>query len=88
MLSSGYQTTHVLPIVQGRLDAEHCKRVNVGGAQATAYLHRLLQLRYPVHFAAINLSRAEVNLFVKKSVNFATTKVLCHSTSSGPKGDR
>ena len=64
VLSSGYQTTHILPIVQGHLDAEHCKRVNVGGAQATAFLHRILQLKYPAHFAAINLSRAEVTLFV------------------------
>ena len=66
MLSSGYQTTHILPIVQGRLDAQHCKRISVGGSQATAFLHRLLQLKYPAHFAAVNLSRAEVISQLKK----------------------
>ncbi|XP_072046069.1 actin-related protein 5-like isoform X2 [Amphiura filiformis] len=59
VLSSGYQTTHILPIVQGRIDAQYCKRINVGGCQATGFLHRLLQLKYPAHFAAVNLSRAE-----------------------------
>ena len=60
VLASGYQTTHILPMVQGRLDSKHCKRLNVGGAHAVAFMHKLLQLKYPAHFAAINLSRAEV----------------------------
>ncbi|XP_022084305.1 actin-related protein 5-like isoform X2 [Acanthaster planci] len=59
VLASGYQTTHILPMVQGRLDSKRCKRINVGGAHAVAFMHKLLQLKYPAHFAAINLSRAE-----------------------------
>lgn len=42
-----------------RLDAVNCKRVNVAGSQAAAYLQRLLQLKYPGHVAAITLSRME-----------------------------
>lgn len=42
-----------------RLDAKNCKRINIGGCQAAVYLQRLLQLKYPGHFAAITLSRME-----------------------------
>ncbi|XP_077438793.1 actin-related protein 5 [Vanacampus margaritifer] len=59
VLSSGYHCSHVLPVINGRLDAANCKRVNVAGGQAAAYLQRLLQLKYPGHLAAITLSRME-----------------------------
>ncbi|XP_073165852.1 actin-related protein 5 isoform X2 [Lepidochelys kempii] len=59
IVSSGYQCTHVLPVLEGRLDAKNCKRINLGGCQAAVYLQRLLQLKYPGHFAAITLSRME-----------------------------
>ncbi|XP_051519756.1 actin-related protein 5 [Myxocyprinus asiaticus] len=59
VMSSGYHCSHVLPVINGRLDAVNCKRVNVGGGQAAAYLQRLVQLKYPAHQAAITLSRME-----------------------------
>ncbi|XP_034027622.1 actin-related protein 5 isoform X2 [Thalassophryne amazonica] len=59
ILSSGYHCSHVLPVVNGRLDAVNCKRVNVAGSQAASYLQRLLQLKYPGHLAAITLTRME-----------------------------
>ncbi|XP_039179641.1 actin-related protein 5 [Crotalus tigris] len=59
IVSSGYQCTHILPVLDGRLDARNCKRINLGGSQAALYLQRLLQLKYPGHFAAITLSRVE-----------------------------
>lgn len=59
IISSGYQCTHILPILEGRLDARNCKRINLGGSQAAGYLQRLLQLKYPGHLAAITLSRME-----------------------------
>uniref|UniRef100_A0A3B4ZAW6 Actin-related protein 5 n=1 Tax=Stegastes partitus TaxID=144197 RepID=A0A3B4ZAW6_9TELE len=59
ILSSGYHSSHILPVVNGRLDAVNCKRVNVAGSQAASYLQRLLQLKYPGHLAAITLSRME-----------------------------
>ncbi|KAK2851187.1 hypothetical protein Q5P01_007463 [Channa striata] len=59
VLSSGYQCSHILPVINGRLDAVNCKRVNVAGSQAASYLQRLLQLKYPGHLAAITLSRME-----------------------------
>ncbi|XP_028842480.1 actin-related protein 5 [Denticeps clupeoides] len=59
VVSSGYHCSHVLPVIDGRLDAANCKRVNVGGAQAAAYLQRLLQLKYPGQQAAVTLGRME-----------------------------
>ncbi|XP_061841543.1 actin-related protein 5 [Nerophis lumbriciformis] len=59
VLSSGYHCSHILPVLDGRLDGVNCKRVNVAGGQAAAYLQRLLQLKYPGHLAAITLSRME-----------------------------
>ncbi|XP_013857149.1 actin-related protein 5 [Austrofundulus limnaeus] len=59
VLSSGYHCSHILPVINGRLDAFNCKRVNVAGSQAASYLQRLLQLKYPGHLAAITLSRME-----------------------------
>ncbi|XP_017524506.3 actin-related protein 5 isoform X4 [Manis javanica] len=59
IISSGYQCTHILPVLEGRLDAKNCKRINLGGSQAAGYLQRLLQLKYPGHLAAITLSRME-----------------------------
>ncbi|XP_077575495.1 actin-related protein 5 [Stigmatopora nigra] len=59
VLSSGYHCSHILPVVDGRLDATNCKRVNVAGSQAAAYLQRLLQLKYPGHLASTTISRME-----------------------------
>uniref|UniRef100_A0A3B3BGU7 Actin-related protein 5 n=1 Tax=Oryzias melastigma TaxID=30732 RepID=A0A3B3BGU7_ORYME len=59
VLSSGYHCSHILPVINGRLDAVNCKRVNVAGSQAASYLQRLLQLKYPGHLSSITLSRME-----------------------------
>ncbi|XP_075033689.1 actin-related protein 5 [Mixophyes fleayi] len=59
VVSSGYHCTHILPVLNGRLDGKNCKRMNLGGFQAVTYLHRLLQLKYPGHLSAITLSRME-----------------------------
>ncbi|XP_069508471.1 actin-related protein 5 [Ambystoma mexicanum] len=59
IISSGYQCTHILPVVKGRFDVKNCRRINLGGGQAATYLQRLLQLKYPGHLAAITLSRME-----------------------------
>ncbi|XP_076859117.1 actin-related protein 5 [Brachyhypopomus gauderio] len=59
VVSSGYHCSHVLPFINGRLDAVNCKRVNVGGSHTAAYMQRLLQLKYPAHQTAITPSRME-----------------------------
>ncbi|XP_034230197.1 actin-related protein 5 [Thrips palmi] len=59
VISLGYQTMHIIPIIDGQVDIAHARRINVGGFHVTSYMHRLLQLKYPVHFNAITLSRSE-----------------------------
>lgn len=60
VISLGYQTIHIIPIIDGQVDIAHARRINIGGFHVTSYMHRLLQLKYPVHFNAISLSRSEV----------------------------
>ncbi|XP_072753386.1 actin-related protein 5 [Anoplolepis gracilipes] len=59
IVSIGYHTTHIIPILDGKADATNARRINVGGYHITSYMHRLLQLKYPVHVNAITPSRAE-----------------------------
>ena len=62
VVSCGYQTIHVLPVLGRSLDVQHCRRLNYGGAQVDSFMHRILQLKYPGHFSALTLTRAEVCL--------------------------
>ncbi|XP_065913928.1 actin-related protein 5-like [Dysidea avara] len=59
VITSGYQATHILPIVDNKLDASHCKRISVGGAHCTYYMQRLMQLKQPHLQNAITISRAQ-----------------------------
>ncbi|KAK0180138.1 hypothetical protein PV327_005810 [Microctonus hyperodae] len=59
IINIGYHTTHIIPILDGKPDCANSRRINVGGYHITSYMHRLLQLKYPVHVNAINPSRAE-----------------------------
>ncbi|XP_011506105.1 PREDICTED: actin-related protein 5 isoform X2 [Ceratosolen solmsi marchali] len=59
IISVGYQATHIIPILDGKADTANSRRINLGGFHITSYMHRLLQLKYPVHVNAITLSRAE-----------------------------
>lgn len=60
IISFGYHTTHIIPVLNGKCDPWHARRINIGGFHIINYLHRLLQLKYPSHFNAITISRAEV----------------------------
>ncbi|XP_028394697.1 actin-related protein 5-like [Dendronephthya gigantea] len=59
VISSGYQVSHILPVVNGKFDPRSCKRINIGGNHCVGYMQRLLQLKYPSHAAQITLSRAQ-----------------------------
>ena len=60
VLDCGYQTTHVLPVLDRKMVSTNCRRINIGGAHADFFMQRLLQLKYPGHLGALTLSRAEV----------------------------
>ncbi|KAH8382852.1 hypothetical protein KR009_005587 [Drosophila setifemur] len=59
IISFGYSTTHVIPVLNGKLQLEHVRRLNVGGYHIITYLFRLMQMKYPVHLTAITISRME-----------------------------
>ncbi|GAB0087989.1 Actin-related protein 5 [Sergentomyia squamirostris] len=59
VISFGYHTTHIIPIVKGLPVPEKTRRINIGGFNILAFLHRILQLKYPVHVNSITLSRVE-----------------------------
>lgn len=63
LISCGYHVAHIIPILNGQTVLKNSRRINVGGSHLTSFLHRLLQLKYPAHFSAISLSRAEVSYF-------------------------
>ncbi|XP_065091690.1 actin-related protein 5 [Ochlerotatus camptorhynchus] len=59
IISCGYQATHVIPVLNGRMIEDKVRRINLGGFNMINFMFRLLQLKYPVHVNAITLSRAE-----------------------------
>lgn len=70
IVSIGYTTTHVIPYVDGRHIADKIRRVNVGGYHMITYMHRLLQLKYPIHVNNITLSRVEELLHGQCSIAY------------------
>ncbi|XP_073985752.1 actin-related protein 5 isoform X2 [Rhodnius prolixus] len=59
LISLGQHATHLVPILDGQVQWKFSRRLDIGGHHLSAYMHRLLQLKYPAHFNAITLSRAE-----------------------------
>lgn len=59
LVSFGYHTTHVIPIINNKTIFVNTRRLNLGGFHVISFLHRILQLKYPSHSTAITLSRAE-----------------------------
>lgn len=59
LISLGYHTMHIIPVLGGRVIFGNSRRINTGGYHVVSFLHRMLQLKYPAHANAITLSRAE-----------------------------
>lgn len=59
IVSIGYHTIHVIPVLNNKTIFQHTRRMNIGGYHVISFLHRILQLKYPAHVNAITLSRAE-----------------------------
>ncbi|KAL4719165.1 hypothetical protein ACJJTC_011469, partial [Scirpophaga incertulas] len=59
IINCGYHTIHIIPVIKGQVIEQHARRINLGGSEMILYLHKLLQLKYPVHVNAITMSRAE-----------------------------
>lgn len=59
IISFGYHTTHVIPVLNNKVIHSKVRRLNVGGFNMINYLNRLMQLKYPVHLTAITLGKME-----------------------------
>lgn len=59
VVSSGFQTTHVLPIVENMWVPSQSKRINVGGDHGTKLMRDFLRVKYPTVASAITYSCAE-----------------------------
>lgn len=63
VISLGFHSIHFMPVVNGKIEAENMRRLNVGGFHLTNFLHRGLQLKYNANSANITIGRAEEVLF-------------------------
>lgn len=70
IISLGYHTVHIIPVLNGIAQHTKMRRINLGGFQVISFLHRLLQLKYPVHVNAISLTRIEWLLHTHCSVAY------------------
>jgi actin-related protein 5 len=47
LISSSFQTTHIIPILNGRVVADKARRINVGGYNINELMTKTLHLKYP-----------------------------------------
>lgn len=59
IVSLGYHTCHVIPVLKHKAIYDNVRRLNTGGQHIINFLHRILQLKYPAHSTSITLSRVE-----------------------------
>ncbi|ELT93653.1 hypothetical protein CAPTEDRAFT_223173 [Capitella teleta] len=78
IVACGYNTTHIIPVLEGQPQCSHSRRINLGGLHSDLFMQRLLQLKHSAHFAAITLSRAEelVRRFCRLTTDFQSTLKL------------
>ena len=66
----GNTTIHLIPVLRGQILFDKSRRINVGGLDIVKFLHKLLQLKYPMHSSSITLARCEELLFKHCRVAF------------------
>ena len=59
IISCGFQSTHVLPVVNWWPDIKNALRINLGGYNCTAYMQRLLHLKNSEFASDLTLSKME-----------------------------
>ena len=65
VVSLGFHTAHVIPVVDGAVSAEGVRRINIGGFQMIAYLQRALQLKYTAHAGNITVGLSRLKPFIR-----------------------
>eukprot|EP00743_Colponemidia_sp_Colp-15_P006772 GILK01007303.1.p1 GENE.GILK01007303.1~~GILK01007303.1.p1 ORF type:complete len:715 (-),score=150.25 GILK01007303.1:179-2323(-) len=59
VVSSGHSTTHVLPVLQNRVQLQSAKRIAVGGHHSLELMAKVMQLKYPQHRQHITVSAVQ-----------------------------
>ncbi|KAG0784336.1 hypothetical protein G6F57_012168 [Rhizopus arrhizus] len=59
IISSGHTSTHIIPTLGGKGILSKTKRMNYGGTQATDYMLKLMQLKYPTFPTKMTVGQAE-----------------------------
>ena len=73
IVNSGTHSTHIIPVLDGKVDLKHTKRINVGGAHTLNFMHKFLQLKYSQNHDSILLSKIQE---VIKQHSFIATDFL------------
>lgn len=77
VVSCGYNTTHILPVHEGKHYASGTKRINVGGHNMTSNLSQRLQLRHPDYATLFSYARVEALKHDTCAVAEDYDKLLC-----------
>ena len=56
IVSCGFHTVHVIPVLNGEIRTRLVRRINVGGFHLVNCLHRGMQLKYSAHINNITVS--------------------------------
>lgn len=59
IVSSGYETTHVIPVFEGQARLSQGRRIGVGALQSQELLKTTLELHHPLHKTQLTSARAE-----------------------------
>lgn len=73
IISSGYHSTHIIPVLSGRVDSKSVKRLSIGGCEMTDYLLRLLQCKYPTFPYKLSSSQAR---YILENYTFVAEQYL------------
>lgn len=76
IISCGFQTTHVLPVIEGKPDIKNSLRLNLGGYNCSAYLQWLLQYRHHQYAGEFTMSRMETLVHQLGEVAFDYDKLV------------
>lgn len=58
VISSGHQSSHVIPVLNGKALLHDAKRLSLGGASVPDYMLRLAQLKYPTFPTKVSATQA------------------------------
>ena len=72
VVSFNSASTSVVPIMNGAGLMSHAKRIPWGANQATDYLYKLIQLKYPTFPARITTGHTNVHSFIQRGRWFMT----------------